>query len=83
VFNSLIEAMLGKTGTNLLVRLSSVILLCIGIEIIWSGTSNLIGSLRSRCGAAGGSLVPAVAGVGSFSSCPVFVAHEMSASGLI
>jgi hypothetical protein len=62
VFNSLIEAMLGKTGTNLLVRLSSVILLCIGIEIIWSGTSNLIGSLRSRCGAAGGSLVPAVAG---------------------
>lgn len=33
---------LGEHGTNVLVRLSAFILLCIGIEIIWSGYSNLV-----------------------------------------
>ncbi len=33
---------LGAHGTNVLVRLSAFILLCIGIEIIWSGYSALI-----------------------------------------
>src|SRR5215469_15827515 len=32
---------LGKQGTNVVVRLSAFILLCIGIEIIWSGYSAL------------------------------------------
>jgi multiple antibiotic resistance protein len=32
---------LGEQGTNVLVRLSAFILLCIGIEIIWSGYSTL------------------------------------------
>jgi multiple antibiotic resistance protein len=32
---------LGKHGTNVVVRLSAFILLCIGIEIIWSGCSAL------------------------------------------
>jgi len=32
---------LGEQGTNVLVRLSAFILLCIGIEIIWSGYSAL------------------------------------------
>jgi multiple antibiotic resistance protein len=41
------EAMLGKTGANVLTRLSAFILLCIGIEIISSGAGNLINSLRS------------------------------------
>jgi multiple antibiotic resistance protein len=33
---------LGKTGTNVLVRLSAFIMLCIGIEILWNGYSALI-----------------------------------------
>ncbi len=35
---------LGKTGTNVLVRLSAFIMLCIGIEILWNGYSALMGS---------------------------------------
>lgn len=34
-------AALGKSGTNVLVRLSAFIMLCIGIEIIWSGLKEL------------------------------------------
>jgi multiple antibiotic resistance protein len=33
---------LGERGTNVLVRLSAFILLCIGIEIIWNGYSTLV-----------------------------------------
>jgi multiple antibiotic resistance protein len=33
---------LGDQGTNVLVRLSAFILLCIGIEIVWSGYSALV-----------------------------------------
>jgi multiple antibiotic resistance protein len=36
---------LGQHGTNVLVRLSAFILLCIGIEIIWDGYSTLIQGL--------------------------------------
>jgi len=43
-FAELIVATLGKRGTTVLVRLSAFILLCIGIEIIWSGYSALLGS---------------------------------------
>ncbi|MEI9930372.1 MAG: MarC family protein [Rhizomicrobium sp.] len=31
----------GKTGTNVIVRLSAFIMLCIGIQILWSGWSEL------------------------------------------
>jgi multiple antibiotic resistance protein len=34
-------AALGKSGTNVLVRLSAFIMLCIGIQIIWSGWKDL------------------------------------------
>jgi multiple antibiotic resistance protein len=34
--------MLGDDGTNVVVRLSAFILLCIGIEIIWTGYSALV-----------------------------------------
>jgi multiple antibiotic resistance protein len=34
-------ARLGTTGTNVVVRLSAFIMLCIGIQIIWSGWSDL------------------------------------------
>jgi multiple antibiotic resistance protein len=33
---------LGKTGTMVLMRLAAFILLCIGIDILWSGLSELI-----------------------------------------
>ncbi len=39
-------AVLGVRGANVLVRLSAFILLCIGIEIIWSGCSALLGLAR-------------------------------------
>jgi len=38
-----LERLLGETGTNVFVRLSAFILLCIGIEILWSGVSALMG----------------------------------------
>jgi multiple antibiotic resistance protein len=34
-------SVLGKTGTNVVVRLSAFIMLCIGIQILWSGWSAL------------------------------------------
>jgi multiple antibiotic resistance protein len=45
-FAESIESVLGKAGTNVLVRLSAFILLCIGIKIVWSGASNLISTLH-------------------------------------
>jgi multiple antibiotic resistance protein len=39
-------AALGEHGTNVLVRLSAFILLCIGIQIIWTGYSALAGIAR-------------------------------------
>ncbi len=36
-------AKLGSGGTNVVVRLSSFILLCIGIQILWAGISQMIG----------------------------------------
>jgi multiple antibiotic resistance protein len=36
-------SVLGESGTSVLVRLSAFILLCIGIEIIWTGYSALVG----------------------------------------
>jgi multiple antibiotic resistance protein len=35
-------AWLGKTGTNVVVRLSAFIMLCIGIQILWGGVSALM-----------------------------------------
>ena len=35
---------LGASGINVLIRLSAFILLCIGIQIIWSGYSALVGA---------------------------------------
>jgi len=32
---------LGKHGTNVVVRLSAFLLLCIGIQIVWTGFSEL------------------------------------------
>lgn len=39
-------ALLGKSGTNVVVRLSAFILLCIGIQILWTGYSALAAITR-------------------------------------
>jgi multiple antibiotic resistance protein len=41
-----IARLLGETGLEVLVRLSAFILMCIGIEIIWSGYSALTAGAR-------------------------------------
>jgi multiple antibiotic resistance protein len=38
---------LGATGTQVLLRLSAFILLCIGVQIVWSGAFALIGTIPS------------------------------------
>jgi multiple antibiotic resistance protein len=40
-----LESFLGDVGATVLMRLSAFILLCIGIEIGWSGISALISEL--------------------------------------
>ena len=39
------QRVLGETGTSVLVRLSAFILLCIGVQIFWTGASALVGTL--------------------------------------
>jgi multiple antibiotic resistance protein len=40
-FAERIVGMLGEGGTNVLVRLTAFILLCIGVQIVWTGVSTL------------------------------------------
>jgi multiple antibiotic resistance protein len=44
-FAATIMSRLGEGGTNVLLRLSAFILLCIGIEIMWTGYSALINTI--------------------------------------
>ena len=37
---------LGETAMNVIVRLSSFILLCIGVQIVWEGVRTLMNSAR-------------------------------------
>jgi multiple antibiotic resistance protein len=41
-FAERIVTMLGEGGTNVVVRLTAFILLCIGVQIIWSGVGGLL-----------------------------------------
>jgi multiple antibiotic resistance protein len=43
-FASQMVALLGANGINVMIRLSAFILLCIGIQIIWSGYVALVGA---------------------------------------
>jgi multiple antibiotic resistance protein len=45
-FAETIELLLGKSGINVLIRLSAFILLCIGFQIVWSGYSSLMAGAR-------------------------------------
>lgn len=40
-----ISRRIGATGTTVIMRLSSFLLLCIGIQIFWNGAAELLGSL--------------------------------------
>ena len=44
-YSDRVERLLGRGGTDIAVRLSAFILFCIGIQIIWTGVSDLLGSL--------------------------------------
>lgn len=46
-FADRLEDVLGRTGTNVMLRLSAFILVCIGIQIGWAGVSALIASLHT------------------------------------
>jgi multiple antibiotic resistance protein len=46
-FAERLEYVLGKTGTNVMLRLSAFILVCIGIQICWTGISALVTSLHA------------------------------------
>jgi len=45
-FASKLIAWLGETGTNVFLRLSAFILLCVGVSILWGGVVGLLADLR-------------------------------------
>src|SRR6266850_2245724 len=45
VFADRLAVLLGPTGTNVIVKLSSFLLVCIGVQIVWNGVSQLLRSL--------------------------------------
>lgn len=47
-YSSRLIAYLGETGTTVFLRLSSFILLCIGVSIIWSGVVDLVAPLLTE-----------------------------------
>jgi multiple antibiotic resistance protein len=36
---------MGATGTTIVVRLSAFLLFCIGIQVLWNGAAELLGTL--------------------------------------
>jgi len=46
-FADRLARILGKTAMTVIIRLSSFLLLCIGVQIIWNGVTALLSSLRS------------------------------------
>ena len=51
-FADRLAAVMGPTGTNVIVKLSSFLLVCIGVQIIWNGVSQLLASLLKIAGPA-------------------------------
>jgi multiple antibiotic resistance protein len=45
-FSTRLISALGETGTNVFLRLSAFILLCVGVAIFWSGVVGLIQSTK-------------------------------------
>jgi multiple antibiotic resistance protein len=44
-FADRLASLLGATGMSVIIRLSSFLLVCIGVQIFWNGASVLLGSL--------------------------------------
>lgn len=44
-FADRLAVVLGPTGTNVIVKLTSFLLVCIGVQIVWNGVSQLLRSL--------------------------------------
>jgi multiple antibiotic resistance protein len=44
-FADRVTLVLGPTGTNVIVKLTSFLLVCIGVQIVWNGASQLLRSL--------------------------------------
>jgi multiple antibiotic resistance protein len=55
-FSDRMELILGRGGTNIAVRLSAFILFCLGVQIVWTGVSDLLGTLVSTRALSHGSL---------------------------
>jgi len=47
-FSDRLSRMLGQTAMTVIIRLSSFLLLCIGVQIMWNGTNPLLSSLSIR-----------------------------------
>ena len=45
-YSDQVERLLGRSGTNIAVRLFAFILFCLGIQIIWTGASDLLSSVQ-------------------------------------
>jgi multiple antibiotic resistance protein len=44
-FADLLAAVVGESGMSIILRLSSFLLVCIGVQIMWNGASALLRSL--------------------------------------
>jgi multiple antibiotic resistance protein len=49
-FADRLASALGPTGMNVILRLSSFLLVCIGVQILWNGASKLLSSLPQVAG---------------------------------
>ncbi|MGA7402377.1 MAG: MarC family protein [Candidatus Sulfotelmatobacter sp.] len=49
-FADRLAAVMGQTGMNVILRLSSFLLVCIGVQILWNGASKLLSSLPQVAG---------------------------------
>ena len=47
-FADRLARMLGVTAMTVIMRLTSFLLLCIGVQIVWNGVSAFLGTLRIR-----------------------------------
>jgi multiple antibiotic resistance protein len=47
-FAARLARVLGKTAMTVIIRLTSFLLVCIGVQIVWNGLSGLLSSLRLR-----------------------------------
>jgi Multiple antibiotic transporter len=47
-FSDRVEKVLGRAGTDVAVRLSAFILFCLGVQIIWTGVSDLLTTTLGR-----------------------------------